>query len=47
MVGGCSGDMLTWQEEVRLLDGRVITVNQKNRVEEGMPREFWLSLQIA
>lgn len=45
MLNGCS-NTLTWQEEVKLLDGRVITVTQKNRVEEDMPREFWLTIKL-
>jgi len=40
------GNTLTWQEEVKLLDGRVITVTQKNRVEDRMPREFWLTFKL-
>ena len=46
LVGGCGDNTLTWQEEVSLLDGRVITVTQKNRVEEGIPREFRLLINI-
>lgn len=46
LVGGCGDQILTWQEEVKLLDGRVITVTQKNRVEERMPREFWLTFKL-
>lgn len=46
LVGGCGDNTLTWQEEVKLLDGRVITVMQKNRVEEDMPREFWLTFKL-
>lgn len=46
MLGGCGDNTLTWQEEVKLLDGRVITVTQRNRVEEGMPREFWLTIKL-
>ncbi len=46
MLGGCSGNTLTWTEEVKLLDGRVITVMQKNRIEEDVSREFWLTFQL-
>lgn len=48
LVGGCSDNsIITWEEEVKLLDGRVITITQKNRVEDGMPREFWLTFQLS
>lgn len=40
------GNTLTWQEEVKLLDGRVITVTQKRRYERKMPREFWLTFKL-
>jgi len=46
LIGGCGDNTITWQEEVKLLDGRVITVAQKNRVEDGMPREFWLTFKL-
>jgi hypothetical protein len=46
MLGGCSDNTITWTEEVKLLDGRVITVTQKNRVEDRMPREFWLTFKL-
>jgi hypothetical protein len=39
----CGADTIKWKEEVKLLDGRVITVTQKNRVEEDVSREFWLT----
>jgi len=35
-----------WAEEVRLLDGRVITVQQKKRVGDGVAREAWLTITI-
>ena len=49
-----SPEVLTWQEEVKLLDGRVIVVNQKRRYEGGysgsdfgsMPRESWLTVKL-
>jgi hypothetical protein len=47
LLGGCGDNIITWQEDVKLLDGRVITVAQKNRVEEGIPRECWLSIKLA
>lgn len=40
------GNTLTWQEEVKLLDGRVITVTQKNRIEDRTPREFWMTFKL-
>ena len=47
VVGGCGDSVISWREEVRLLDGRVITVVQKRRIEEGkMPREAWLSFKL-
>ena len=46
LVGGCGDNILTWQEEVKLLDGRVIMVTQKRRIEEKMPREAWLTFKL-
>lgn len=46
LVGGCSDNTLTWTEEVRLLDGRVITVTQKRRIEENIEREAWLTIKL-
>lgn len=47
MLGGCGDNTITWTEEVKLLDGRVITVTQKRRYDEGkMPREFWLTFSL-
>ncbi|MBI3903962.1 MAG: hypothetical protein HY306_13635 [Nitrosomonadales bacterium] len=53
MLGGCSNTS-TWQEEVRLVDGRVIMVTQKRRYEGAysgqdfgdLPREFWLKFKL-
>ncbi|HWH49058.1 MAG TPA: hypothetical protein VN664_14755 [Burkholderiales bacterium] len=37
----------TWQEEVQLLDGRVINITQKQRYDrDKMPREFWLTFKL-
>ena len=47
LIGGCGENTLTWTEEVKLLDGRVITVTQRNRVEEDVSREFWLTFKFA
>lgn len=42
----CS-NTLSWEEEVKLLDGRVIKVEQKRRFSnDRMPREAWLSFTL-
>lgn len=49
-----SPEVLIWQEEVKLLDGRVIVVNQQRRYEGGYsgsdfgstPRESWLTVKL-
>ncbi len=46
LVGGCGDNTLTWKEEVKLLDGRVITVTQKRRIEENIEREAWLTFKL-
>jgi hypothetical protein len=47
LLGGCGDNIITWREEVRLLDGRVITVTQKRRVEQGrMSVEAWLAFNL-
>jgi hypothetical protein len=54
LVGGCGGKTGNWQEEVKLLDGRVITITQKRRYENAfdgqssgnLPREFWLIFKL-
>jgi len=53
MLGGCS-DSKSWKEEVKLQDGRVITITQKRRYESvytgsntgNLPREFWLTFKL-
>lgn len=49
LVGGCSdNNIITWTEDVKLLDGRVITVTQKRRIDmKRMPREAWLTFKLA
>jgi hypothetical protein len=42
----CGAGSIKWEEEVKLLDGRVIAVTQKNRVEEDVSREFWLTFKL-
>lgn len=47
ILGGCGDNTLTWTEEVKLLDGRVITVTQKRRIDtKRMPREAWLTFRL-
>ncbi len=46
-VGGCGDNTITWEEEVKLLDGRVITVTQKRRIDrENVEREAWLMFRL-
>jgi hypothetical protein len=46
-IGGCGASTITWQEEVKLLDGRVITVTQKRRIDgEKIEREAWLTFKL-
>lgn len=54
LLGGCGDNTLTWQEEVKLLDGRTITVTQKRRYEGvytgqdfgSVVREAWLTVKL-
>lgn len=47
MLGGCGDNTISWTEEVKLLDGRVITVVQKRRIDSRrMPREAWLTFKL-
>jgi len=54
LVGGCGSNTNSWQEEVKLLDGRVITITQKRRYENvydgqssgNLPREFWVTFKL-
>lgn len=54
LVGGCGNNIGSWQEEVKLLDGRVIAITQKRRYENvydgqssgNLPREFWLTFKL-
>ena len=45
LVGSC-GNTGSWQEEVKLTDGRVITVTQKRRYEGRVPREHWMTFKL-
>jgi len=54
LVGGCGSNTNSWQEEVKLLDGRVITITQKRRYEKvydgqssgNLAREFWVAFKL-
>jgi len=47
LVGGCGDNTRIWQEEVKLSDGRVITITQKRRIDANqIPREFWLTFKL-
>jgi hypothetical protein len=54
LVGGCGSNVNSWQEEVKLTDGRVITITQKRRYENvydgqssgNLPREFWVTFKL-
>jgi len=47
LIVGCSdNNIITWTEEVKLLDGREITVMQKRRIEGRMSREAWLTFKL-
>lgn len=54
LVGGCGDNTLAWKEEVKLLDGRVITITQKRRYEGvytgqdygSVVREAWLTFKL-
>ena len=53
-INGCADNTLTWKEEVKLLDGRVIVVEQKRKYERayngdnygGVPRESWITIKL-
>lgn len=54
-ITSCTGaDTKSWQEEVKLLDGRIIVVHQRRLFEGayngsnygGVPRESWLSVKL-
>ncbi|MCC6212322.1 MAG: hypothetical protein IT513_14900 [Burkholderiales bacterium] len=57
LVFGCSSDTAEWQEEVKLYDGRVVTVMQKRRYESAyaggsvhlsqIVREAWIKVKLA
>jgi hypothetical protein len=47
-LAACSQDSpyVTWKEEVKLNDGRVIVVEQKKRPDGGIAREAWLTINL-
>jgi hypothetical protein len=48
-ISGCFiGDLaiVTWQEEVKLNDGRVIVVGQKRRWDHAIARESWVTINL-
>lgn len=55
MMGGCSLNTTSWTEEVKLLDGRGITITQTRRYENvytgqnngTLPREFWVTFKLS
>src|SRR5450759_1800646 len=46
LVGGCGDNTLTWQEEVKRLEGRVNTDTRERRYEDDMPGEAWLTFKL-
>jgi len=44
-LAACS-PYVTWKEEVKLNDGRVIVVEQKKRAEGDIAREAWLTIDL-
>lgn len=42
----CSQTIVTWQEEVKLNDGRVSVVEQKKRSDGRIARESWLTINL-
>ncbi len=46
VLPACSNNEVTWQEEVKLNDGRMIVVTQKKRMDRGFDRECWLSFSL-
>ena len=44
-LAACS-PYITWKEEVKLNDGRVIVVEQKKRMEGNIARETWLTINL-
>ena len=46
MLPACSNNEVTWQEEVKLSDGRMIVVTQKKLMDRGIDREAWLTFSL-
>ncbi|WP_211463984.1 hypothetical protein [Collimonas silvisoli] len=45
-LSACSQIIVTWQEEVKLNDGRIIVVEQKKRSDGRIAREAWLTINL-
>ena len=46
VLPACSNNEVTWQEEVKLNDGRMIVVTQKKLMDRGIDREAWLTFSL-
>ncbi|MFZ6694099.1 hypothetical protein [Undibacterium sp. SXout20W] len=45
-INACSGDTTTWDQEVKLLDGRKIVVTQKRLLQGLLTRDAWLTINL-
>jgi len=45
-INACSGNTTTWDEEVKLLDGRIIVVTQKRLMQGLLTRDAWLTINL-
>ena len=53
-LSSCADNKSSWQEEVKLLDGRVIIIQEQRRIEgayngtsfNGVPREAWITMNL-
>ena len=46
VLPACSNNEVTWQEEVKLNDGRMIVVTQKKFMDRGIDRDAWLTFSL-
>ena len=46
VLPACSNNEVTWQEEVKLNDGRMIVVTQKKLMDRGLDRDAWLTFTL-
>ena len=46
VLPACSNNEVTWQEEVKLNDGRMILVIQKKFMDRGLDRDAWLTFSL-